>query len=178
MWHTVPEGGKIRWICKSSCAKENFIRSTWKTKVAICVTHFKELGSPRDFQVARGSWGVWQEPHWRLVRFIWSTGSDLFKQQNKHWWKGDIRAHLVQAERRYKIHPDYSGSGAMMGLQPGSMFIINLILLFPTQINFTTNCSFKARCCLIFLKDFVGSGGVAIRQEKEIDGLRGYFALA
>lgn len=148
IWYTSPWGGGTRRMPTSACAIENYSKSIWKTKVAVWVIHFRESGSPRDFPadkcllistVAAEEWG---NDH---NEGLWGFPGDLGVLSSNHRLNIDDKgtSELIwskpREDKRFTQHD--SESGAMMGLEQESMFIIILILLFPTQINFTTDSS-------------------------------------
>lgn len=121
--------GVTRRIPRSSCAIENYSKSTWKAKVAVCVIHFRGPGSPRDFQAYKYLLIIKEEAEERDKDHnegLWGFPGDLGVISSNYGINTDDKGTLELIDEWAKA----SESGAMMGLEPRSMFIINLICVY------------------------------------------------
>lgn len=121
--------GLTRWIPGSSCAIENYSKPTWKAKVGVCVIHLRGPGTPRDFQADK------------YLLIITEAAEERDKDHNEGLW--GFPGNLGVISSNYGINIDDKGtlelidewaktseSDAMMGLEPRSVFIINLIHVY------------------------------------------------
>lgn len=95
--------------------------------------------SANKYSRSRGwGWGAWNKDY---TEGLWGFSGDLGVIPSNHRINKDdekTSALILSKPREDRgFTQDCNESGAMIGLAPGSLFVLNLILLVPSQISFT-----------------------------------------